>query len=128
MTAKDGSVTVFYDGACPLCAWEIGHYQAQDRQGLLTFIDVSAEDAPMPAEIGRERALRRLHVMTESGVKSGAAAFAAIWSALPGWRWAAKAARLPLILPLLEGAYRLFLPLRPHVARLLFGRCKTGAA
>ena len=128
MTANDGKVTVFYDGACPLCSWEIGHYRAQDRRGFLSFVDVSAADAPVPAEIGRDRALRRLHVVTESGVKSGAAAFAAVWSALPGWRWAARLARLPLVLPLLEGGYRLFLPLRPHIARLLFGQCGERAA
>lgn len=128
MAVSTPKTTVFYDGACPLCSWEIRHYRVQDKGGFLAFVDVSAPEAAMPAGIGREQALRRLHVMTEDGVKSGAAAFAAIWDALPGWRWAASAARLPLMLTLLEIAYRLFLPVRPFVARLFFGRCGAKAA
>ena len=49
------------------------------------------------------------------------AAFVEVWSRLPGWRWAARAATLPGALAVLEWGYRMFLPVRPFISRL-FGR------
>ena len=120
MSASDQPVTVFYDGACPLCAWEIKQYAAQDAGGSLHFVDVSGgpgECAALPPSLDRDLALRRLHVMTEDGLKSGAAAFTEVWRVLPGWRHAAAFARLPLVLPMLEGGYRAFLLVRPLLSR-----------
>lgn len=117
MPEKETPVTVFYDGACPLCAWEIKHYAAQDRGQNLCFVDVSGDAGGLPPTLDRERALRRLHLMTEGGLKSGADAFTTIWSVLPGWRYAAAIACAPLVLPLLEAGYRAFLLVRPLISR-----------
>jgi predicted DCC family thiol-disulfide oxidoreductase YuxK len=66
--------------------------------------------------------MERFHVRGSDGrVLSGAAAFVEVWSRLPNWRWAARAASLPGALAALEWGYRMFLPVRPFVSRL-FGR------
>lgn len=41
-------LTVYYDGACPVCAFEIGHLRERSRDGRLVFVDISAPgfDAP----------------------------------------------------------------------------------
>ena len=54
-------------------------------------------------------------------VLSGAAAFVEVWTRLPRWRWAARAASLPGALAALELGYRIFLPVRPIISRV-FGR------
>ena len=114
--------TLYYDGSCPLCRAEIRHYRRTDASGALCFIDVSATAAITPDGVTREDTLRRFHVRASDGrVLSGAAAFVEVWSRLPRWRWAARAARLPGAMYVLEWGYRMFLPMRPFIARL-FGR------
>lgn len=112
------TLTVLYDGACPLCRREIAHVQGlAQRQGDtgLCFLDISAP-SQASAEGAAERAalLARFHVQRADGTRlHGAAAFVEMWSRLPGWRWLARMARLPGMLMLLEWAYRGFLRLRP---------------
>lgn len=114
----DAPTTVYFDGACPLCRREIAHYQRVGSDAALCFVDVSAPNAATPDGVEREQALARFHVRAGDGrVVSGAAAFVAVWAALPGWRWAARVARLPGVVWLLELGYRAFLPLRPYLAR-----------
>jgi predicted DCC family thiol-disulfide oxidoreductase YuxK len=64
--------------------------------------------------------MERFHVRAGDGrVLSGAAAFVEVWTRLPQWRWAARAASLPGAITALEFGYRMFLPVRPFVSRLL---------
>lgn len=115
------ALTVLYDGACPLCRREIAHVQglaAQRPESALCFIDVSAAHSPVPPQ-ERARLLARFHVQLADGSRlDGAAAFVAMWARLPGWRWLARAARLPGALPVLELAYRGFLRVRPRLQAL----------
>jgi predicted DCC family thiol-disulfide oxidoreductase YuxK len=114
--------TVFFDGSCPLCRAEIGYYRRQDQAGTLCFVDVSDPGAIIPEGITQQRAMERFHVRANDGtLLSGAAAFVEVWTRLPKWRWAARAASLPGALAALELGYRIFLPVRPIISRV-FGR------
>jgi predicted DCC family thiol-disulfide oxidoreductase YuxK len=110
---------VYFDGSCPLCQAEIGHYRRADRDGAICFVDVSQADADTPEGVTRQGAMKRFHVRSADGrVLSGAAAFVEVWTRLPNWRWAARVAALPGVLPVLELVYRGFLPVRPYLSRL----------
>ncbi len=122
-------LTVYYDGGCPLCRAEIDHYRRSRGAERLAFVDVArdpaGEGAPIGPDLDRATALRRFHVRGRDGrLTDGAAAFARIWLALPGWRWLGRIlsvrvfGRRPLLVPA-EIAYRLSLPLRPFLARTL---------
>jgi predicted DCC family thiol-disulfide oxidoreductase YuxK len=114
--------TVYFDGSCPLCRAEVGYYRRKDQDRALCFVDISEAGAVPPESVTQERAMRRFHVRASDGrVLSGAAAFVEVWTRLPRWRWAARAASLPGALVALEWGYRFFLPLRPFISRL-FGR------
>jgi predicted DCC family thiol-disulfide oxidoreductase YuxK len=112
--------TIYFDGACPLCSLEIAHYRRQSGSENLCFLDVSEAGAKTGAGLTQDAALARFHVRDRDGaLLSGAAAFVSVWDELPSWRWAARLARLPGVLPVLELGYRAFLPLRPGLAALL---------
>ena len=122
MESELSKSTVYFDGSCPLCRAEIGYYQRKDQDCALCFVDISETGAVPPNGITQERAMKRFHVRASDGrVLSGAAAFVEVWTRLPGWRWAARAASLPGALIVLERGYRIFLPVRPFISHF-FGR------
>jgi predicted DCC family thiol-disulfide oxidoreductase YuxK len=109
---------VLYDGACPLCRREIGLYRGACADVPLRFADVSDEDVALPTSLMRDAALARFHVQRADGqIVSGAQAFLALWSVLPGWRWLAWIGRIPGVAWILERAYRGFLVVRPALQR-----------
>lgn len=110
-------LTIWFDGSCPLCRREIRLIRRLDRRARITFIDVAvAPDDSCP--IDRANLLAQFHANENGQLLSGAAAFAAMWRAIPILRPLGLAARSPLILRVLEGAYRVFLRLRPRLQRL----------
>lgn len=114
------SVTVWFDGNCPLCRREIALMQRLDRRGAIRFLDVAAgDDGACP--IDRADLLARFHAMENGVLLSGAAAFAAMWRAIPLLRPLGLLARNQMVLTVLENAYRQFLRIRPRLQRLAGG-------
>ncbi|TRL31508.1 thiol-disulfide oxidoreductase DCC family protein [Rhizobium straminoryzae] len=111
------SVTVFFDGACPLCRREIVLMRRLDRRGAICFIDVS--DATTACPIDRAALLARFHASENGRLFSGARAFAAMWRAIPMLRPLGILADLPWARPVFEAAYLGFLRLRPRLQRLV---------
>jgi predicted DCC family thiol-disulfide oxidoreductase YuxK len=111
------SVTVWYDGGCPLCVREIGLMHRLDTHDRIRFVDIDREDATCP--IDRDLLLARLHAREGDGeLVDGAAAFAAMWRAIPVMRPLGLMAKYRAVLWLLERAYRGFLVVRPAVQRV----------
>jgi predicted DCC family thiol-disulfide oxidoreductase YuxK len=103
---------LFYDGACPLCKAEIGAYRAMEGAGRIAFRDASAGEAP--PELKAEAALARFHARRADGaLVSGFRAFLAVWRVNPRLAPLARALDRPPFTWAGEGAYRLFLRLRP---------------
>ncbi|MEE4538879.1 MAG: DUF393 domain-containing protein [Erythrobacter sp.] len=111
-------VKVWYDGACPLCQREIAVMRRLDSKGNIHFIDV-ADSADPSCPIDRADLLARFHAEEQGRVLNGAAAFAAMWRAIPALRPLGLLARNDAVLAVLERLYRLFLKVRPRLQRLL---------
>ena len=112
------TVTVLYDGACPLCRREIGLYRGLQPTTPVCFADLSDASLPLPTDATREQLLARFHVRGADGqLLSGAQAFLALWAVLPGWRWLERVGRVPGAAWLMERVYRLFLRVRPMLQR-----------
>lgn len=117
-------LTVYYDGACPLCAREIGFYQRRAGGDDVCWIDISEQQGDEVAPgLSRDAAMARFHVRNPDGtLESGGAAFSRLWTAMPGFRLLGRVARLAPIAWLLDRAYNLFLRFRPRLQRLAAGR------
>ena len=86
-----------------------------DRARAIDFVDVADGEASCP--IDRAELLARFHALEEGMVVSGAAAFAAMWRAIPLLRPLGLAARNRSVLAMLEWLYRVFLRVRPRLQR-----------
>lgn len=119
------TLTIFYDGACPLCAREIAFYRRRKGAERLRWMDVAqlAPDQDVAPGLARADALARFHVMDAQGkLISGGRAFAEIMARLDGFRIIGRVLRREPLASLLDGAYAVFLPLRPRLQRLFGGR------
>ena len=109
--------TAYYDGACPLCAREIGFYRRQEGADQICWVDISSIDTiDVAPDLSREHAIARFTVRDVDGsLVSGSRAFTKIWMCLPRFRWLAKVFAVQPFAWLLGQAYRLFLKLRPRL-------------
>ncbi len=118
--ASNACATIYYDGACPLCSREIALYKRLEGAETLRWVDANAA-APedLGPDLTREQALARFHVREADGrLVSGGSGFVVVWRRLAATRWLAWIASRPPVSWLLEPMYRLFLRIRPWLARL----------
>jgi predicted DCC family thiol-disulfide oxidoreductase YuxK len=109
-----GRMQVYYDGGCGVCSREIAFYRARPGADAFDWVDVSGVDpAALGPDLTREAALARMHVRRADGtLLQGAAAFAAMWRQMPGFRWLGWLLAIPPFSGLGEIGYRGFLIVR----------------
>jgi predicted DCC family thiol-disulfide oxidoreductase YuxK len=110
-------VTVWFDGGCALCTREISLMRKLDKKRAISFVDITAEGSVCP--INPSELLARFHAQENGVMLSGAAAFAAMWRAIPLLRPLGLVARNPFVLSVLERLYIMFLRHRPKLQRLV---------
>ena len=109
---------IWFDGACPLCQREIAFMKRLDKKGRINFVDVS-EDGDPSCPIDQRDLLARFHGDENGTIVSGAAAFAAMWRAIPLLRPLGLIARNRAVLAVLERLYLVFLKIRPRLQKLV---------
>ncbi len=116
-------VVVWFDGGCPLCRREIALMRWLDRRHAIEFVNViDAQVCPLP----RGEMLAQLHAREDGRLLNGAAAFAAMWRAIPLLRPLGFMARSHRVLRLLERLYHAFLLARPRLQQLARRLDRTG--
>ncbi|WEZ87514.1 DUF393 domain-containing protein [Pseudomonas sp. NyZ480] len=112
-------LTLYFDGACPLCAREIAFLRRRSTGGGLLLVDIGDADFD-PGSLGVtvEQLKASLHGRFANGLwVTGLDATLWSWRAAGVGMYVAPLAWRPLR-PLLAGCYRLFCRLRPHLAWL----------
>ena len=110
---------VLYNETCPVCRFEIDGYR---RRALADGLPIRFDNLDSAADWGLtpDQAARQLHVWQDGRVLSGLAAFRALWSAMPRWRWLARVTGFPVLRPVVEWLYsRVAAPMlyRAHLRR-----------
>lgn len=108
------TLTVYFDGSCPLCSREIAYYRRQAGADACEWVDASrCPESALGSDLSRSSALGRFHVRDPNGeLVQGMRGFAALWCALPRTAWLGRIASFGPMPAWLEMAYSLFLFVR----------------
>ena len=110
-------ITLYVDGACPLCAREIIWLERRATPSRLLFQDISAPDF-VSADRTLDQLRRKLHAQSADGIwLTGLDATYWSWRAAGVGAWAKPLGWKPLR-PLLLFGYWLFSLARPHLGWL----------
>ena len=117
------SLTLFYDGRCPLCVAEMRRLAELDTGARLAFEDINDADFSVRhPHIDIVAANQVLHGQTNTGeMLYGLDVSCQAWKAVGRHRWMAIL-RWPLIRGLADAGYRLFARHRYRISRYLTGR------
>jgi predicted DCC family thiol-disulfide oxidoreductase YuxK len=113
-------LTLFYDGACPLCQAEIVYLASRNHQGLLYFVDINGpEYDPQSVGVSCEQALARMYGQLEGqeaihGVPVFAEAYRRANLPLLAWLFSQ-----PLLRPIWNLSYRFFAKYRHTISGLI---------
>ena len=124
MMQTNPKLTVFYDGACPLCRREISWYQGLQGAENIHWKDVSQQtEGEVTTGLCTADAMQRFHIEMQDGrIESGALAFAEVWKQLRYFKPLGYVVSLPIVRNMAELAYIFFLKVRPRLQRLLFSK------
>lgn len=96
---------VLFNAQCPVCAFEIGHYEGYARKNALPirFDDLNHEAASWG--IDADQAARRLYVLHAGELVSGMPAFRVLWAQMPRYHWLARITAWPVVRPVTVFTY-----------------------
>ncbi|MDY7538459.1 DUF393 domain-containing protein [Undibacterium sp. RTI2.1] len=117
------TLTIFYDGACPLCLAEIVLLRSKNQRDLLRFVDIADQHYQSDRyQISCEQAMAQIHgrlegdgkdTVTLIGVDVFAAAYQRTDLKLLAWIYTR-----PWLRPILVLSYRFFAKYRHTISRL----------
>lgn len=123
------TMTVFYDGLCPLCVKEMKHLAGKDISGSLTFYDINqAQLAVEHPDIDYAAANAYLHAKMHTGeVITGLDVTYQAWQ-LVGKGWLIAPLRWPVIKIIADKAYLVFAKHRYGISKMLTGKSRCDGA
>jgi predicted DCC family thiol-disulfide oxidoreductase YuxK len=104
------TITVLYDGECPLCTREVEMLRRRDPEGRAARFEDIAAPGFDAARYGRSQAelMARIHgVLPDGTLVDGVEVFRRVYAAV-GLGWLVAPTGWPLLRPLFDAAYRWF--------------------
>ena len=107
-TPSTKKVTMYHDGDCPLCNFEVKAMQKLDVANAIHWVDITKDKAALDkAGISYNSAMARVHVQDENQtLLTGVRGFMAVWKQLPYYRRLVPIiTHVPFLLPIMEFFY-----------------------
>lgn len=117
MTSPKSPLTLYFDGACPLCSREMRFFNHKAQAGEVRFVDIAAADFDAASHGLNARAVHReIHGRTADGrIVVGIDALAQMWQLVPSTRWLASLTQIPVSRQAMQVGYWVFARLRPYL-------------
>jgi predicted DCC family thiol-disulfide oxidoreductase YuxK len=121
------TLTLFYDGYCPLCVAEMNHLRKLDETQKIRFEDIQADDFSQryPQLVWSDLNARIHAQMADGSLVSGLDVTYLAWK-LVGKGWVYAPLRWPLIRILADFCYEIFAKHRYRISYWLTGKKRTG--
>jgi len=122
---NEAKLTLFIDGACPICSREGAFLKRMDKLGQIAFEDTSAPGFD-PKSFGISSDPNRLiHARLPDGtIVQGVEVFRQAYRRV-GLGWLLAPTSWPILRPLFDRAYLVFANNRKRIGRLFGPRCNT---
>ncbi|MAW34830.1 MAG: DUF393 domain-containing protein [Gammaproteobacteria bacterium] len=96
---------VYFNNSCSICRTEINQYKKHSGDKI-DWVDISSSlDAEKETNIKTDDLYRRMHVLENGKLISGAKSFLIIWGEIPKYKFLKKIFEKPLIFPLFNIIY-----------------------
>ena len=105
---------VFFNESCKICKKEIDLYKKMEND--LSWVDIHQQEAKV-TNLDTDQLSRRLHVLDNGKLYSGAKAFLIVWSKIPKLNFLYKIAKIP-------GLYHIFAAVYEIMALFLYFKNK----
>ena len=117
------TLTIFYDGQCPLCMTEINQLKKLNHKSKLAFVNLHDEDFIQHyPHIDLVHAKRIIHGETDDGIiLLGLDVTCTAWALVKKHRWL-KLLRWPLVRNIADLVYLLFARYRHRISKLIMDK------
>ncbi len=100
-------IKVFYNKSCKICKAEINHYKKLCRNNI-EWIDITNNlTAQKMTSKPYEELLKKIHIISDNKLVSGADAFLIIWKNIPRYKFLYKIFKKPFFFQVLKNIYRI---------------------
>lgn len=112
-------LTIFYDGACHLCAREIDHYKKVDTTHKILYLDIAKESFNFSDyDIDKKQMQKYFHIRDKDlKMHTGVDAFYLIWKELEIFSLLQKLYENPLMKTSMKLGYKVFAEIRPYLPK-----------
>lgn len=112
---QSNKVTMFHDGKCPLCNYEVNLMKKLDISKAINWVDITKDPIALEeAGISYQQAMNRVHVQDENkNMLTGVRGFLLVWKELPYYRKLVPIIeKVPFLISILDMFYSLFAKIR----------------